>query len=70
MKVRNFIRTHTGLTVIIAAALMLELTSYVMYYSAQAIIQQTMERLVGREMNAIYLSIRNKLAQVDRKSVV
>ena len=65
MKVRNFIRTHTGLTVIIAAALMLELTSYVMYYSAQAIIQQTMERLVGREMNAIYLSIRNKLAQVE-----
>ena len=65
MRLRSFMKTHTGLSVIIAAAILLELTSGVMYYTAQNIIQQTMEQLVDREMNAIYLCIRNKLAQVE-----
>ena len=59
------IRNNLPLTVIIAAALLLELTTAVMYYSAQNIIQRTVERLVQREMNAIYLCIRNKLAKVE-----
>ncbi len=37
----------------------------VMYYSAQNIIQNIMERLVEREMNAIYLCIQNKLSKVE-----
>ena len=64
-RLRNFIKANTSLTVIIAAALLLELTTGVMYYSAQNIIQHNMERLAEREMNALYLSIRNKLAQVE-----
>ena len=64
-RLKNFTRTHTNLTVIISAAFLLELTTAVMYYSAQNIIQKTMERLVNREMNAIYLCIRNKLTKVE-----
>ena len=37
----------------------------IMFYAAQNFIQRTMERMVGVEMNAIYLSIRNKLANVE-----
>ena len=62
---RSFMKSKTSLTVIIAAALLLELTTGVMYYAAQNIIQRTVERLVQREMNAIYLCIRNKLAKVE-----
>jgi sigma-B regulation protein RsbU (phosphoserine phosphatase) len=36
-----------------------------MFYAAQNFIQRTMERMVGVEMNAIYLCIRNKLANVE-----
>ena len=64
-RLRSFMKSHTSLTVIIAAALLLELTTGVMYYAAQNIIQRTVERLVQREMNAIYLCIRNKLAKVE-----
>ena len=64
-RLRSFMKSHTSLTVIIAAALLLELTTGVMYYSAQNIIQRTVERLVQREMNAIYLCIRNKLSKVE-----
>lgn len=62
---RNFMKSHTGLSVIITAAFLLELTTGVMYYSAQNIIQRIMERLVESEMNTIYLCIRNKLEQVE-----
>ena len=61
----RFLKIHNSLTIVIAAALLLELTTGVMYYAAQSIIQRTMEELVEREMNAIYLSIRNRLAQVE-----
>lgn len=64
-RLRSFMKSHTSLTVIIAAALLLELTTGVMYYAAQNIIQRTVEWLVQREMNAIYLCIRNKLAKVE-----
>ena len=64
-QLREVARVHLGLTVIIVAALLLELTTGVMYYEAQIIIQRTMKRLVEREMNAIYLCIRNKLAPVE-----
>jgi len=62
---KNFIRTNTSLTVIILAALLLELTTAILYYSAQNIIQQDMERVMLREMNALNLCIRNKLATVE-----
>jgi len=59
------VRHNLPLTLIIGAALLLELTSGVLYYSAQTIIHRTVEKLIEREMNAIYLCIRNKLAKVE-----
>ena len=64
-KFKNFIRANISLVNIIAAALLVELVSGVMYYSAQNIIHKTVEKLIEREMNAIYLCIRNKLAKVE-----
>jgi len=64
-RLSKVVREHLPLTLIIGAAILLELTSGVMYYSAQHIIHKTVERLTEREMNAIYLSIRNKLAEVE-----
>ena len=58
-------RKHLPLAIIIGAALLLELTTGVMYYSAQNIIQRTVDRLIQREMNAIELCIRNKLGKVE-----
>lgn len=60
-----FMKWNTSLTVIISAVLLLELMMGVMFYSAQNFIQRTMERMVRVEMNAIYLCIRNKLADVE-----
>ena len=65
LHLRSVIKGNTSLTVIISAVLLLELMMGIMFYSAQNFIQRTMERLVGVEMNAIYLCIRNKLAQVE-----
>ena len=62
---KHFIRTNTSLAVIIAAALLLELTTGILYYSAQNIIQQNVERIIQREMNALNLCIRNKLTMVE-----
>ena len=62
---KSFKHSNTSLTVIISAVLLLELMMGFMFYSAQAFIQRTMERMVGVEMNAIYLCIRNKLANVE-----
>ena len=59
------VRHNLPLTLIIGAALLLELTSGLLYYSAQNIIHRTVEKLIEREMNAIYLCIRNKLAKVE-----
>ena len=57
--------TRLSLTVIVAAAVLLGLTMGVMFYTAHNMLQQTVEQLVSREMNAIYLCIRNKLAKVE-----
>ena len=62
---KRFVKTNTSLAVIIAAALLLEMTTAVLFYSAQNIIQQNVERLMEREMNALYLCIRNKLINVE-----
>ena len=64
-RLSGVIRHNLPLTLIIGAALLLELTSGVLYYSAQTIIHRTVEKLIEREMNAIYLCIRNKLAEVE-----
>ena len=64
-RLKDFFKSYTGLTGIVAAALLLELTGGVMYYSAQNTIRQTMEKLVEREMNSIYLTIQNKLSMVE-----
>ena len=48
---RNYMRTHTSMAVIIAAAFLLELTTGLMYYTSQNIIQKTMVDLVERDMN-------------------
>lgn len=50
---------------IIVAAVLIEVTAGVMYFTSQRIIQNTMERLVQTEMNAIYLCVRNKLIPVE-----
>ena len=64
-RLRAFIKANTSLTVIISAVLLLELMMGFMFYAAQNFIQRTMERMVGVEMNAIYLCIRNKLANIE-----
>ena len=64
-RLQHFIKANTSLTVIIVAALLLELTTGILFYSAQNIIKHNAQRLIEREMNALYLCIRNKLAQVE-----
>ena len=60
-RLMHVLRTNISLTVIVVAALLLELTTGLIYYNAQHIIQRTMERLVESEMNIIYLNISNQL---------
>ena len=64
-RLSNLIKANTGLTVIIVAAILVELMTGVLYYSAQNIIQRTVERLVEHEMNAITFRIRNQLTEVE-----
>ena len=59
------LRRHLGLAGIIAAALLLEITSSLMNYVNHNIIQDTMERLVEQEMNSIALRIHNQLSKVE-----
>ena len=49
----HVLRTNISLTVIVVAALLLELTTGLIYYSAQNIIQRTVERLVESEMTCL-----------------
>lgn len=56
---------HANMAVIIIAAALLELTSAVMYYSAQRELKTAVDQLSMQEMNSIYLTIRNKLAKVE-----
>lgn len=64
-RVKSFTKSHVGLTVIIVAALLLELTTGGIYYNSQNIIQRTVVKLMERESNALFLCIRNKLADVE-----
>ena len=59
------LRRHLGLAGIIAAALLLEITSSLMNYVNHNIIQDTMERLVEQEMNSIAFRIHNQLSKVE-----
>ena len=64
-RLSKMVKDNLPLTLILVAALLLELTSGVMYYSAQHIIHRTVEKLIDREMNALFLCIRNKLSKVE-----
>lgn len=59
------LKRHLGLTAIIAAAILLEMTSSVMNYVNHSIMQDTMEDLVDQEMNSIFYRIRNQLGKVE-----
>ena len=61
----KMVKENIPMTLIIGAALLLELTTGVMYYSAQSIIHRTVEKLTLSQMNNIYLCIRNKLAKIE-----
>ena len=61
----NTIKHIPSLGVIIAAAVLLELVSGIMFYTSHNIILETMEKLVEREMTGVYLSIRNHLAKIE-----
>ena len=62
---KDFIKSHTSLTVIIVAALLIELTTGFIYYNSQDIIKRTTVRVMERENIALYLCIRNKLMEVE-----
>ena len=64
-RLKNVLKRNLGLTAIIAAALLLEITSGVMGYINHVVIQDTMENLVDQEMNAIFYRIRNQLSKVE-----
>ncbi len=61
----HFLKTNISFNVIIIAALLLGLTTGVMYYTSQGIIQESLEQLVSREMKATSFSIRNHLSKVE-----
>ena len=62
---KDFTKSHTSLTVIIVAALLIELTTGFIYYNSQDIIKRTTVRVMERENIALYLCIRNKLMEVE-----
>ena len=64
-RLKNVLKRHLGLTAIIAAAILLEMTSSVMNYVNHSIMQDTMEDLVEQEMNSIFYRIRNQLGKVE-----
>ena len=61
----RFLKANISLVIIIAAAMLVELVTGVMYYSAHNIILRTSEKLIEREMIALDLCIRNQLAKVE-----
>ena len=58
-------RNNLPLAVIVVATVLMVLAMGGMYYAAQKIVQRDMEQLVERDMNAIYLRIRNQLSKVE-----
>ena len=61
---REVVRNNLPLVVIVVATVLMVLAMGGMYYAAQKIVQRAMEHLVERDMNAIYLRIRNQLSKV------
>ena len=59
------IKKNLSLSIIIAAAILHVLIVVFMSYTSHNIIQETMERLVEREMAGIYLGIRNHLSKIE-----
>ena len=59
------IKKNLSLSIIIAAAILQVLIVVFMSYTSHNVIQETMERLVEREMAGIYLGIRNHLAKIE-----
>ena len=64
-RISAFTKANTSLILIVVAALLIELTTAVMYYNSQDIIKRTTIRVMEKENNALYLCVRNKLAQVE-----
>ena len=64
-RLRNFMNSNISLIVIIVAALLIELTTGIIYYNSQNIIKNTTIRVMDRENSALILSIRNKLTEVE-----
>ena len=64
-RLKSYMKSHTSLTIIISAVILLEVMMGVMFLSAQNFIQRTMVQMVEAEMSATYLSIRNKLSIVE-----
>ena len=64
-RLKGYMKSHTSLTIIISAVILLEVMMGVMFLSAQNFIQRTMVQMVEAEMSATYLSIRNKLSIVE-----
>ena len=62
---REVVRNNLPLAVIVVATVLMVLAMGGMYYAAQKIVQRDMEQLVERDMNAIYLRIRNQLSKVE-----
>ena len=59
------IKKNLSLSIIVAAAILHVLIVGVMSFTSHNIIQETMERLVEREMAGIYLGIRNHLSKIE-----
>ncbi len=64
-RLKRFVKANTSLSVIVLAALLLEVTTGVMYYSSHDIVQSLVALMTEREMYALSLSIRNHLAKVE-----
>ncbi len=64
-RLKSFVKAHTSMAIVVVAALLLEITTGILYYTAQDIINRTLSLLIESEMNAISLSIRNHLAKVE-----
>ena len=64
-KLKNALKRNLGLTAIINAALLLEITSGLAHYAQVDFGRDTMESLVDQEMEAIFYRIHDHLSKVE-----
>lgn len=64
-RLMHVLKTNVSLTVIVVAAILLELTTAVQYYYAQRIIHNVVERYIRSEIKANSLYILNQLAKAE-----